>query len=141
MPLNAQDRIELHELMARYAHAVDAVGAESGVFDIFTDDAELDSPASGRFAGIDGLRRFAQVVAGLREGCIGRHLITNVRVAEEGDGARVSACYIHTSTPTRGAAPEPRATLVTHSGSYDCYAVRRDGRWRLRKRTVTIDSA
>jgi len=142
MPLNAEDRIELHELMARYAHAIDVVGAESAVFDIFTDDAELDSPASGRFAGMDGLRHFAQVVAGLREGRIGRHLITNVRVSEEGDGARLCACYIHTSTPARGAAAaEPRAIQVTHSGSYDCFAVRRGGRWRLRRRTVTIDSA
>jgi hypothetical protein len=54
MTLTAQDRIELHELMARYANAVDVDGREEDLQEIFTANALLDSPMSGKFAGAEG---------------------------------------------------------------------------------------
>jgi ketosteroid isomerase-like protein len=138
MPLSAQDRLDIQELMARYAQAVDVDGAEGQLFDIFSSDAVLDSPMSGKFAGNEGLKAFAKVVAELRSGRIGRHLITNIRIQGEGDRAQLQACYVHASTPRDTAATAHGAT-VTHTGTYDCSARRQDGRWRLERRTVTVD--
>jgi hypothetical protein len=138
MPLSAQDRLDLQELMMRYALAVDVDGAEGDLFDIFSGDAVLDSPLSGRFSGNEGLKAFAKVVVELRSGRIGRHLITNIRVQGEGDRAQLQAYYVHASTP-RDAGAKVQGATVTHTGTYDCSARRQDGRWRLERRTVTVD--
>ncbi len=139
MPLTALDRIELHELMAQYANAVDVDGREEDLQEIFTANALLDSPMSGKFAGAEGLRQFGKVVAGLRAGRIGRHLITNVRVSGDGNRAQIKAYYVHISTPAREKGGE-RNTEVTNGGCYDCTAVKIDGRWWLERRTVSVDS-
>jgi hypothetical protein len=137
MPLSAQDRLDIEELLARYAQAVDVDGAEDELFEIFSSDAVLDSPISGKFSGREGLKAFATVVAELRRGRIGRHLITNVRVQGEGDQAQIRAYYVHASTPRAPATGHGAA--VTHTGTYDCSARRHEGRWRLQRRTVTVD--
>ena len=139
MTLTALDRIELHELMARYANAVDVDGREEDLQEIFTTNALLDSPMSGKFAGAEGLRQFGKVVAGLRKGRIGRHLITNVRVHGDSSRAQIKAYFIHISTPSREKGGE-RSTEVTNAGCYDCTAVKLDGRWWLERRTVSVDS-
>lgn len=139
MTLTALDRIELHELMARYANAVDVDGREEDLQEIFTANALLDSLMSGKFAGAEGLRQFGKVVAGLRKGRIGRHLITNVRVHGDSSRAQIKAYFIHISTPSREKGGE-RSTEVTNAGCYDCTAVKLDGRWWLERRTVSVDS-
>jgi len=139
MTLTALDRIELHELMARYANAVDVDGREEDLQEIFTANALLDSPMSGKFAGAEGLRQFGKVVAGLRKGRIGRHLLTNVRVHGDSSRAQIKAYFIHISTPSREKGGE-RSTEVTNAGCYDCTAVKLDGRWWLERRTVSVDS-
>lgn len=141
MALTAQDRIELHELMAQYANAVDVDGREEDLQEIFTADALLDSPMSGKFAGAEGLRQFAKVVAGLRAGRIGRHLMTNVRVRGDGQRAEIKAYFLHVCTPAREkASAGTRRTEITNGGRYDCVAVKIDGRWWLERRTVYVDS-
>ena len=105
----------------------------------FTANALLDSPMSGKFAGAEGLRQFGKVVAGLRKGRIGRHLITNVRVHGDSSRAQIKAYFIHISTPSREKGGE-RSTEVTNAGCYDCTAVKLDGRWWLERRTVSVDS-
>jgi hypothetical protein len=145
MSLTAQDRIELHELMAHYAHAVDVDGREEDLYEIFTPDAVLDSSLTGVFSGRDGLRQFAQVVAGLRSGRIGRHLITNVRVRGDSARAEIKAYYLQISTPLSPQRPvaegAARGTELTNGGHYDCVAVKRDGRWWLQRRTVRVDGS
>lgn len=136
MALTAADRIELHELMARYANAVDVDGREADLYEVFTPDAVLDSSLSGVFKGPEGLKEFARVVDGLRQGRIGRHLITNVRVDGDGDRAEIRAYYLHASTqPGAGHG----STTVNASGHYHCVAVKQDGRWWLKHRTVRVD--
>lgn len=140
MTLSAPDRIEIHELMAQYANAVDVDGREEDLFEIFTPDALLDSPMSGKFAGTGGLREFAKVVAGLRQGRIGRHLITNVRIRGEGDRAEIKAYFLHIATPGAANAPAGKSrTEITNSGCYDCVARKIAGRWWLQRRTVLVD--
>ena len=140
MPLTAQDRIEIHELMAQYANAVDVDGREEDLLEIFTPNAVLDSPMSGKFSGAHGLRQFGRVVAGLRAGRIGRHLMANVRVRGDADRATVKADYLHVATATADQAAGARRTEVSHAGCYDCTAVKIDGRWWLERRTVYVDT-
>src|ERR1700688_2900330 len=103
--------------MARYAHSVDVDGREEDLFEIFTDDVVLDSPKSGKFAGREGLKQFGQVVAKLRAGEIGHHLITNIRINGDGDRATFKAYYIHSSTPRNPVSPGAQsATSVSGAG-------------------------
>ena len=141
MPLSAQDRLDIHELMAKYANAVDVDGKEEDLFEIFTDDVVLDSPMSGKFSGREGLTQFGKAVARLRSGEIGRHLITNLRIVGDGDRATLKAYFIHSSTPRDPAAPgAKRATSVTNAGQYECAARKISGRWWLARRTVFVDN-
>ncbi len=140
MALSTRDRLELQELMARYAAAVDVGGSEEDLYEIFAPDAVLDSPVAGKFAGPDGLRQFAKAVAGLRIGRSGRHLITNIRLSGSVTKAEIKAYYISISTPDQPDGPGgERRTVVTGGGCYDCSAKKTERGWRLVRRTVHVD--
>ena len=141
MPLSAEDRLDIQELMAQYANAVDVDGREEDLYEIFTDDAVLDSPMSGKFAGREGLKRFGRVVGQMRVVEIGRHFITNLRIKGDGDRATFKAYFFHSSTPRDPVSPGARrATTVSNAGCYDCAARKIGGRWWLERRTVFVDN-
>jgi hypothetical protein len=59
MPLTVADRFEIHELAARYAHAIDFGDAE-GWADCFTADGAFESTLQGRVEGRDALMAFCR---------------------------------------------------------------------------------
>src|SRR6188472_4033512 len=85
------DRFEIHELLARYARAVDDHDWDL-YRSVFTDDAYIDYRSAG---GIDGPRDV--VAAFLEEAFAGitwaQHYITNVEIELDGDAATVHAMF------------------------------------------------
>lgn len=130
--LSASDRLEIHELIARYAWTLDTADVE-GFVGCFTDDGEMIWDAfeePDRWQGADKLRGFIQFLA-TRPNAAGRqHHIGNVMVDGEGDEAEAKS-YV-TVTFRRGEGPYP----VTFAGYYHDQVVRQDGRWLFRQRWV-----
>lgn len=85
------DKIEIHEVLARYARGVDTKDWElwKGVF---TPDATLDYRSAGHPVGSrdEVIARFA---AGLAVVPMTQHFITNVEVDLDGDRAKVRAMF------------------------------------------------
>ena len=89
----AHDKIEIQELLARYARGVDDKDWEL-YRSVFTADAHIDYTSAGAIAGsID------EVAAFLAEGFTAipwtQHYITNVEIDLDGDRARVRAMFFN----------------------------------------------
>ena len=85
------DRLEIHELLARYARAVD--DRDWDLYrSVFTDDAHIDYTSAGGIAGgRDEVADFlAEAFAGVRWA---QHYVTNVEVDLDGDRAEVRAMF------------------------------------------------
>lgn len=85
------DKLEIHELLARYARGVDDRDWEL-YRSVFTDDATIDYSSAGAIAGSRD-----EVVAWFEQnfGVIPwtQHYITNVEIDLDGDAARVRAMF------------------------------------------------
>jgi uncharacterized protein (TIGR02246 family) len=87
------DKLEIHELLARYARAVDH--HEWDLYrSLFTDDAEIDYSSAGSVAG------GRDEVAAFLEAAIPtlpwtQHVVTNVEVDLDGDEAHVRATFLN----------------------------------------------
>lgn len=139
--LSLEDRIDLHELLARYAHAVDVGCTEEEYLAFFTKDVALRSPFTGRQDGEAAVRRFHATFAPRWGRQQVRHVITNVIVEEgaEPDTATIRAylCYFKTQQDVPpGVAPKTELGFV---GNYDCVARKTDGRWLLERRFAYAD--
>lgn len=89
MSLTHEDRMALHELLARYTHFLD-YGAIERMGEIWTEDCifEVDNP-DVRFEGLDALKEFfVGTVASLPHV---RHVVSNVFVEPHEGGARLNA--------------------------------------------------
>ena len=85
------DKVEIHELLARYARAVDS--KDWGLYrSVFTPDAFIDYSSAGAAAG-----RRDEVAAWLEEAFTAmpmtQHFITNVEINLDGDRAKVRAMF------------------------------------------------
>ena len=141
MPLTALDRIEIFELTARYADALDRLRPDE-LHEVFTDDAVWEAAAPGGGAGrrLEGL---AEIIAfmGRPEVHPGAHLMTNVYVRavdEDADGGPV----VHLGS--RGIYPvgpsDPRNPSAVFYGRYEDEVVRTDAGWRIRLRRYEYGS-
>lgn len=128
-----QDWFEVHQLLVRYATALDACDVEA-VVDCFTPDGTLDSPVLGRFEQHAGIREFALRTVKVRDERGGqfRHVVTNLRVATDGDRA-VARCYLLDFLTVSG------VTELLSPGEYRCDLVRVAAGWRLAHRAVAMD--
>lgn len=86
-----QDRLDIHELLARYARGVDTQDWE--LFRaVFTDDAFIDYSSAGAAAGPRD-----EVIAFLETGFAtipwAQHYVTNVEIELDGDRAKVDAAF------------------------------------------------
>lgn len=85
------DKLEIHELLARYARGVDDKDWEL-YRSVFTDDAFIDYSSAGFVAGPRD-----EVVAALSQAFAAmpwsQHYITNVEIAVDGDTAAVRAMF------------------------------------------------
>jgi ketosteroid isomerase-like protein len=133
------DRLEILDLLGRYAHAYDS-GDQSALADLFVEDAEfhihgrvghVPSVMSGRDAIIEALIAKRLVMQPEQR----RHIATNFVVMEQTDTQARAASYL-LLVATLDGPPQPLAT-----GRYeDDLAKCEDGRWRIRRRSAMPDS-
>nr|WP_106210126.1 nuclear transport factor 2 family protein [Kineococcus rhizosphaerae] len=124
--MNPDDRLQIHETLARLADAVDA-GRFDELDEVFTPDAVYDMSATGLgvFRGRDGIRAAAAGMARSGRAPLA-HFVTNVVVTGTDDGATVRSKGLMLM-------PDGQTLAVGHDD-----VLRRDrGAWRLSRRTIT----
>jgi hypothetical protein len=131
-PLSAEDKLAIHELLARYAWAFDT-GDVEGFVACFTADAILCEDAfeqPDRWVGTDAVREMARFFFS-RPSFPGRqHHVSQILVEGAGSQATVrSFCFV---TDCKGEPPYP----LRFAGHYLDQVVRQDGRWLFRERLI-----
>jgi hypothetical protein len=125
MSLPAGDRIELHELVARYGNVVDA-GDLDALGTVYTPDARFALvTASGREVHKQGLAEIGEFL--VASNSTNAHILTNVTTDLE--GAAVILRY--------RMAP-PRGADALFSVDYRDVVVRTDAGWRIADHTITM---
>lgn len=121
MPLTAEDRLEIQDLIARYNHAIDGGSPEDWAA-TFAPDGTFESRGEVH-AGTDALLAFAR---GFQERMAGAtHWNNNLVIEGDGDEAR-SACYLMLR----------RGGEVISEAKYEDTLRKVDGRWRFTSRRV-----
>jgi hypothetical protein len=125
------DRLEIADVLARYAYAVDS-GDWDLLDSVFTGDAMIDYTSAG---GVKGGR--AEVMAWLADvlpNWPGRlHLIGAMTVRIDGDEARVAAAFADTLAPSREMIAADAKGLLQGGGWYHHHMVRTPSGWRSRE--------
>ncbi len=126
--LTTQDYIEIHELYARYNHAMDlGIGAGQGVADTFTEDGVLNKTTVGRQAIAELSRRAG---GGPR-----RHITTSLVLTPSGEGVKGQAYYFLVDASSK------EFNLV-QGGQYDDTIVKTAKGWRFKTRqTIPVPPA
>lgn len=142
-PSQADDRLQIYELMDRYG-VVHDFGTPEAYAQLFTADAEISigsgpPVAKGRealaaMAARDHQRFGGGVTSDGKAALIMRHVISNRSVELVGKDAARGSCYVTTliRTPDNGLA-------VLSIGRYEDEYVRQGGQWRISKRRIMID--
>lgn len=130
--LTAADRVEIHELLARYAWSLDT-GDEQGFVDCFAPDGELlwdvfDTP--GTWRGHPALRRFIGYFRARPESAGRQHHVSNVIVTATPAGASVRA-YVFVAL---GCGDGPHRLHVM--GYYEDECVPGPQGWRIARRVI-----
>lgn len=134
-----EDRLEILDLLARYAHAYDE-GDRATLETLFTADAEFHIRGSvGRVpATMVGRDAIVAALAGKWEAIRPeqrRHVATNLVVLDQSESTARAASYL-VLVATSGGTPTVLAT-----GRYEDDLVKGpDGRWRIRWREASVDS-
>ena len=125
------DRLQIADVLARYAYAVDSGGWDL-LDEVFTPDAVIDYGAAG---GIRGTRAEIKIwLADVLAGWPGRlHLIGATRIVFESGEARVSASFADTLAPSRELAAADSKGLIQGGGWYHHRMVRTADGWRSRE--------
>ena len=126
-PLDLEDRLDLHELAARYGDNIDDRDWQA-LDRIFTEDAIFEVIDLVRMEGLAEIKRYMHEE--------GRHplahLITNIHVAQDADGVRLRCRGVFPiSAP--GGGPGHR---VFHGSYYD-RVVKTSAGWRIKERTFS----
>ena len=133
-------RIQLHEVIARYAHCMDS-GDFDGLEALFTEDASFDIepdpgiiplPLHGRRVMREALEaRYAVVSQDAQR----RHLMTTIVVDEVSATAAATRSFLTVvSAPKSGGGVELRGTGVYHDRF-----VRENGAWLISERRLFVD--
>lgn len=138
MQLSADDRLDIHELPARYADALDLLEPER-LHTVFTDDAIWEIPARGmQLVGIDEIKQFM----GREDVHPGAHLMTNVYIGSIEDDPTGEGVVVHLCS--RGIFPvgpsDPREPTEVFYGRYDDDVVGTEAGWRIRHRRYAFGS-
>src|SRR5689334_18091770 len=101
--------------------------------DAVIDTVVADGTAVPRLCGRDGIVEFIR--AGReRQGDRRRHMVTNPRVLEEGDGRAVVHSYLLIVATAEG------QVKVNCTGTYRTEFVLDDGRWRIKSKQIALDA-
>jgi ketosteroid isomerase-like protein len=143
-----EDRIEIEQLLMRYAAALNTDDADTYV-SLFTADAVFElkrqagqPPFAGPFKGHDALRK--QWFPDNPDGAARpfgpmRHVTTNYEIDVSGDTATVRAFFIEVVSNGQNSPPGSNPPTIHAMGRYEDELVRHNGRWLFSKRTVITD--
>ncbi len=129
MALPLDDQLAIHDLYARYCHALDD-GDGDGVAACFTADGTLDAKLGDPVVGTEALTAFVAGVVQFVPGI--RHQATNVMVTGEGDAATGRA-YLYAYR----AGANGHEVIIT--GRYRDTLRKDGGTWRFVLRTMDPD--
>lgn len=132
MKLSADDRLDIMELPARYADALDRLKPEE-LREIFTDDAVWEVEGGRlRLTGIDEIMAFM----GRPDVHPGAHLMTNIYIAGvEADSAGTGGVVKLSSRGVYPVGPSDRENpTAVFYGRYDDDIVQTEAGWRIRHR-------
>src|SRR5512140_2972519 len=129
------DRIEIDDLLTRYATALDAKDWELWT-SCFTPDAHIDYTGAGGVKGrLPEVRQWlVEVMAGFP---MTQHLVTNRAVCIEGDTATCRSCLFN----PMGVADNDSLMVFFDGGYYRDKLVRTSGGWRIAERIEEATSS
>jgi ketosteroid isomerase-like protein len=130
--LSAEDRLDIQDLIARYAWALDTAD-EAGFVDCFAKDGELvwevfETPAAWR--GHEALARFIAFFRSRPESAGRQHHVSNI-VLEPSDEGAVGRCYVAVAL-RQGDGPHRLNVMGWYEDRYVC----EDGRWKIAQRVI-----
>jgi len=128
MALSVADRLEILELLARYAHATDTIDAEARA-SVFTDDGVFDASNSR-------LQGRTELLAARRPANASslRHWVNNTVIEGDRDAARAKTYLAVVDTAGEGAQPS-----IWLTGIYYDTLRKVGGRWRFAYRNFVRD--
>lgn len=123
--MTAEDRLAVHDIVARYFAALDIERDLEAVLDCFTPDGILDYSDLGVavFRGPEEMRGFFTAV--LANSLWQIHLITNFHVKSATKDAAKAGCYLIGKAHHRGGNP------IEITGGCDVECARVDGEWKI----------
>jgi 3-phenylpropionate/cinnamic acid dioxygenase small subunit len=128
------DRLEIHELMARYSFGIN-FGDIEGWVACFTEDAVFETPL-GTHRGSDALRKYVSSRGEERRERPVRHFVTNVIVTElQGDQASAKSYFLM----TRVLRDSDTIQFLT-TGIYTDKLRKTGGKWRISHRKIELDT-
>lgn len=127
MPLSHHDKIEIQELSARYANALD-----SGDIDAWLDTWADDGTWEGGLGKYEGKSSLAKLIMDLGARIKGkRHVMCNFVITEDGDIARQQSYLLVFERETSPA--------LVASGVYHDILQKVNGHWKFSSRSVKLD--
>jgi hypothetical protein len=125
--LTAADYVEIQQLVARYAYAVDTHADNGYAYaDLFAPDGVFGGTTKGR----EALANLARTTQEDRGGpSYTRHYLTNVIIYPTPEGARGSQYLVATDVSEGG-----KPSSVVHGGRYDDQYVKTPQGWRFKSR-------
>lgn len=124
------DHVEVTQLLARYAFALDGFDSE-GVADCFARDGAWISP-SGAAHGRDAIRELMSRRTP-KPGECRRHYLLNPLITLEGDRGKLRA-YLQVTVMRDG------AVQLILTGEYRAEVVNEDGQWKFSRREAVTDT-
>jgi ketosteroid isomerase-like protein len=132
-----QDRLELQDLVHRYAQFNDYAVDADELTNLFTDDAVLVGVFRDDISGAVALRRYAESIIEMRKSVPYRHHVSNILCTVSGDEAHMTAFFIlvYRHGIYDGAVQLSRV----YYGDFEFVARRVAGQWRISRRIVRLD--
>ncbi|MFM1886464.1 MAG: hypothetical protein RL026_1621 [Pseudomonadota bacterium] len=130
--LTLQDRLDIHDLVSRYAWCLDTADAD-GFVACFGAEGELvwdvfETPGSWR--GAAALRRFVDYFKGRPESALRQHHVSNLTVTLDGGKVRARSYVL---VALRDGAGPHRVNVMGH---YDDELSCETGHWQFRRRVI-----
>ncbi len=126
-----EDRAEILDLYARYAHSIDDARFDEWL-DCFTSDGVFESARFGRHAGREALRKFCAMYQESWQGAQVRHHMSTIAFSVDGEHG-TGACYLSYYHCKDG------RIAVSAVGHYSDTLRKDGGRWKFASRKVALD--
>ena len=134
--IETSDVLAIHELLARYCHAMDAARADLAI-ELFTEDAVLETPV-GSAQGRAAIQEWIEGRLALRstDHQVGHYLLNPLIAPTDANHARIRSMLLYTRQAVDG---QGRAELLS-TGIYEDEVARSAERWRFARRRWTLSA-